>query len=67
MCGFLHERITYKKIIRLKDYVYSKAGYYFITICLKDRNELLWNEPVGARIARPPLSGIGVEPRIVIR
>lgn len=31
------------KTIRLKDYDYSKEGMYFITICIKDRKELLGN------------------------
>ncbi|MBC8586813.1 hypothetical protein H8707_00980 [Tissierellaceae bacterium BX21] len=26
-----------RKSIRLKDYDYSQAGYYFITICTQDR------------------------------
>jgi len=30
-----------RKNIRLKDYNYSQAGYYFVTICIKDRCELL--------------------------
>jgi REP element-mobilizing transposase RayT len=28
-----------RKQVRLKDYDYSKSGYYFITICAKDRGE----------------------------
>ena len=50
-----------RKPNRLKGYDYRQKGYYFITICTKDRHELLWNQPyVGARIARPLLSGIGI-------
>ena len=30
-----------RKDIRLKGYDYSSAGYYFITICVKDKNEIL--------------------------
>ena len=30
-----------RKSIRLKDYNYSKEGYYYITICIKNRKELL--------------------------
>ena len=37
---------------RLKDYDYSTAGAYFITICTQDRKCLLWDD-VGASIARP--------------
>lgn len=33
-----------RKQIRLKTYNYSQNGYYFITICTKDRNELLCNK-----------------------
>ena len=48
-----------RKPNRLKGYDYSQDGYYFITICVKNRHGLLWNPPVGARIARPSLSDIG--------
>lgn len=37
------ERET-RKQIRLKTYNYSQNGYYFITICTKDRNELFCNK-----------------------
>ena len=48
-----------RKSIRLHGYDYSRAGYYFVTICIKDKHEILWEEaPVGAHIVRP-LSGIG--------
>ena len=30
----------YRKSIRLKEYDYSQAGYYFITICTKNREQL---------------------------
>ena len=53
------KELPVRKNIRLKNYDYSNTAYYFITICVKDRHELLWNEPVGTRIARPSLSGIG--------
>ena len=49
-----------RKNIRLKDYDYSQNGAYFITICIKDRHELLWdNAHVGANCVRPILSEIG--------
>jgi len=32
-----------RKNIRLKDYDYSQAGCYFVTICVKDKHELLGN------------------------
>jgi REP element-mobilizing transposase RayT len=43
--------LPHRKPNRLKNFDYSQNGAYFITICVKDRNELLWN--VGVRIARP--------------
>ena len=30
-----------RKNIRLSGYDYSKAGYYFITVCVKDKQKLL--------------------------
>ncbi|KJF28359.1 transposase [Clostridium aceticum] len=50
-----------RKKIRLKDYKYSENGVYFITICTKNRQNLLWD--VGATCGRlniePPLSDLG--------
>ena len=46
--------------MRLDGYDYSRAGAYFVTICVKDRHEMLWMPtPAGAHIVRPPLSDIG--------
>lgn len=51
-----------RKKTRLPGYDYSQNGAYFITICVMERQELLWN--VGARIARlqdtTPLSQYGL-------
>ena len=41
-----------RKEIRLKGYDYSGAGYYFVTICVKDGHEL-FGEIVGAASCRP--------------
>ncbi len=41
-----------RKKIRLQNYDYSTAGAYFITVCVKDRRPVLW-ENVGADIIRP--------------
>ena len=41
-----------RKSIRLHGYDYTSAGYYFITICVKDKNELL-GSVVGAITNRP--------------
>ena len=49
-----------RKRNRLKDYDYSSEGYYFITICTKDREAVLWERaPVGAAFGRLVLSEIG--------
>ena len=41
-----------RKKIRLKEYDYSSAGAYFITVCVKDRRRIFWDF-VGADIIRP--------------
>jgi len=41
-----------RKNIRLKGYDYSRTGAYFVTICVKDKHELL-GEVVGAATCRP--------------
>ena len=43
----------------MKSYDYSSAGYYFVTICVKDGHEMLWSKPVGANCVRP-----GIHPRL---
>lgn len=62
-----------RKPNRLLEYDYSRAGYYFITVCTKDKRPVLWapaiygstlqTGDVGADIIRPirtsPLSGLG--------
>ena len=57
-----------RKSIRLKDYDYSSAGVYFITICTKDRKNYFWQPKeiyskfIGNNIIRPykiPLSKYG--------
>ena len=47
------EMLPERKNIRLKAYDYSQAGCYFITICVKDRREMLGKIDVGAIINRP--------------
>ena len=56
----MQRELPTRKNIRLNDYDYSTEGYYFITACVKDGYEMLWEEVgnVGARIARP-LSNTG--------
>lgn len=57
-----------RKSIRLKNYDYSTAGVYFITICTKDRKNYFWLQKeiyskfIGKNIIRPyriPLSKYG--------
>lgn len=52
-----------RKNIRLHNYNYSYNGAYFITICTKNKENLLWKN-VGANYVRPleqlPLSKIGI-------
>ncbi|WP_018248137.1 transposase [Orenia marismortui] len=35
-------RLRQRKSTRLKDYDYSQDGYYFITTCTKNREEVFW-------------------------
>lgn len=49
-----------RKRQRLINYDYSNNGAYFITICVKDKRELLWNNAVGAILNRPMLSEYGL-------
>ncbi len=37
----MQEKLPQRKQLRLKEYDYSQEGYYFITICTKNRKELL--------------------------
>ena len=37
----MSKELPVRKNIRLKEYDYSSAGYYFVTICVKDRHEML--------------------------
>lgn len=57
------DQLPKRKDIRLKNYDYSQAGYYFITICTKDRCKLL-SDIVGCGFHAAPkvdLSPIGNE------
>ena len=57
-----------RKNIRLKNYDYSQNGAYFLTVCIKDRHELLGKIDVGTNCVRPQLSehGMVVEKEIAI-
>lgn len=58
--------IPKRKDNRLKDYDYSQNGYYFVTICTKDKRHIFWEK--NAKDCRgelrssvqPKLSDIGV-------
>lgn len=64
--------MTYRKPIRLTNYDYSKAGYYYITICTENMKKLLWKETefnvnssskisaAGITTYSPPLSESGM-------
>ena len=42
-----------RKHNRLKEYDYSKDGYYFITICTAKKRKILCDISVGANCVRP--------------
>ena len=49
-------KLPKRKNLRLKNYDYSQAGYYFITICTKDRLGILGEIVVGSDDSvRPPM------------
>jgi REP element-mobilizing transposase RayT len=66
-CDIVKE-LPIRKPNRLNHYDYSQSGYYFITVCIKDRHELLGSIDVGANCVRPCLSEYGriVEKEIAI-
>lgn len=51
-----------RKKIRLEGFDYSSYGAYFVTLCINNKNKILWRN-VGANCVRPheqpPLSDIG--------
>ena len=53
-----------RKDIRIKEYDYSTPGAYFVTICTKNRAQILW-ETVGADIIRPQDVSLSVVGKIV--
>ena len=58
----MENKLPTRKKHRLEKYDYSSVGSYFITICILDRKVMLWDNSVGASIARPqdvPLSSYG--------
>ena len=47
-----------RKPIRLRGYNYAQCGTYFITICVKNRHELLWDKETKARTSPQEESAI---------
>ena len=47
-----------RKPNRMKDYDYSRDGTYFVTICAKDRHEILGEIVVGDGVLDVPHSGV---------
>ena len=50
--------LPHRNAIRLQDYDYSQAGYYFITICVENRRMMLWSD-VETASDDIPLSEVG--------
>ena len=55
----MQRELPTRKNIRLNNYDYSAAGYYFITMCVKDKHEMLGNV-VGTNCVRLRLSEYGI-------
>lgn len=62
-------KLPKRKNLRLKDYDYSQPGYYFITICTKDKQKLLGDVSIAPTVGdgfhpippEPKLTPIGNE------
>lgn len=52
------DKLPQRKNVRLKDYDYSQSGYYFITICTQNRENILCEIPVGDVAHDVPLNTI---------
>ena len=64
----MKENIPTRKNIRLKEYDYSERGYYFITICTKNRECILSKieiQNVGSDISLPIILELTKEGKIV--
>ena len=59
----MERELPCRKNIRLQGYDYSQAGYYFVTICVKDGHEML-GKVVGAAICRPRVE-LSLEGKVV--
>ena len=57
----MQDSLPKRKTMRMREYDYSKNGVYFITLCLQDKRNLLWEKSaVGANCVRPLLSQSGM-------
>ena len=52
----MNENMPTRKNIRLKNYDYNSVGAYFITICTKNREEIL--STVGTGVLDGPFAGV---------
>lgn len=57
------EDLPRRKKIRLAGYDYSRNGLYFVTVCVKDKQEVLW-ENVGANSVRPLSDTHKIRPKL---
>ena len=55
---FATNSLPERKLLRLRDFDYSAAGVYFITICTKDRKNIL------SRIISEEIGSLGVSQRV---
>ncbi len=55
------DKLPRRKNIRLQNYDYSQAGYYFVTICTKNKKNLFWEtgSTCNCSLQKLPLSDIG--------
>ena len=57
----MNNELQTRKNIRLKEYDYSSAGYYFVTVCVKDRKKML-GKIVGAERGLMPSKRLCCDP-----
>ena len=55
----MEKELPIRKKIRLQGYDYSQPGYYFITICVEGRHEMLGEVVVGQGLCSCRLSALG--------
>lgn len=53
----MEEHFIQRKNIRLKEYDYSRPGYYFVTVCTHERQRLFSNWVGAHPCVRPPVNG----------